>query len=129
LSSHFDIIVNNDGVYTIYHNADSIAFSSYKDTDYGVQNIAKYLKEANTSDESFRAAIKAKTGTIPNFPVEEYVKIRDTEGIEEAIARKYLTWVPNQFIESGIKVRDAAIAILLDKDSDLDETQYPSNFG
>ena len=130
LSSHFDILVDDGTTQKIYKNLEAIQHSQASQVDKNVRlkQIVDDLKQANTSDESFEAAIKEVTKTIPNFPVQQYVEYRTVDGIEEAIGRKFISWVPGQFIEAGIKVRRAGIYILLGKENELDESEYPANF-
>jgi hypothetical protein len=91
----------------------------------GIAEKTNKLKAANTSDEAFRNKLIEMSSAIPDFPVEDYVKYREVEGIEEAIARKLLSF-KGQSIQNGIKVRNAVISILLG--NQLDPRDFPNNF-
>ncbi len=94
----------------------------YRNIEF-VDKVEK-LKAANTSDDNFRRALSELSQRI-GFPIEEYVKYRDLDGIEEAIARNLQT-IPNEYIENGIKVRNAVVSILLG--NKLDPKDFPFNF-
>jgi len=90
--------------------------------------IIDRLKQANTSDQAFEEELRKLVGTYQDFPVEDYVKYREVEGVEEAIARNFLLWTPGQSISNGVKTRDAVLAILLDKENEINTNLYPGNY-
>lgn len=124
ISTHFDIIVDDGTTRAIYVNEEAVYSSKkdYRNIEF-VDKVEK-LKAANTSDDNFRRALSELSQRI-GFPIEEYVKYRDLDGIEEAIARN-LQIIPNEYIENGIKVRNAVVSILLG--NKLDPKDFPFNF-
>lgn len=125
ISTHYDIIVDDGNTRAIYVNEEAVAHSKNGSDNKGIADKTNRLKAANTSDEAFRNELtKMSTGFV-GFPIEDYVKYRDVEGIEEAIARK-LQSTKGQFIENGIKVRNAVVSILLG--NPLDPRNFPGNF-
>ena len=124
ISTHFDIIVDDGTTRDIYVNEEAVYSSKkdYRNIEF-VDKVEK-LKAANTSDDNFRRALSELSQRI-GFPIEEYVKYRDLDGIEEAIARNLQT-IPNEYIENGIKVRNAVVSILLG--NKLDPKDFPFNF-
>ena len=124
ISTHFDIIVDDGTTRAIYVNEEAVYSSKkdYRNIEF-VDKVEK-LKAANTSDDNFRKALSELSQRI-GFPIEEYVKYRDLDGIEEAIARNLQT-IPNEYIENGIKVRNAVVSILLG--NKLDPKDFPFNF-
>lgn len=125
ISTHYDIIVDDGTTRAIYVNEEAVAHSKNGSDNKGIADKANRLKAANTSDEAFRAELSKMSAQMPGFPVDDYVKYRDVEGIEEAIARK-LQSTTGQFIENGIKVRNAVVSILLG--NSLDPRDFPGNF-
>lgn len=129
LSSHFDILVDDGNSPKIYKNIEAIEHSQSSRTDKNsrLKTIVDELKSANTSDEQFEKAVAEITKSIPTFPVKQYVEYRTVDGIEEAIGRKFLSWVPGQYIEAGIKARKAGIYVLLGRENELNPSEFPAN--
>lgn len=125
ISTHYDIIVDDGNTRAIYVNKEAVSHSKNGSDNKGIEDKTNRLKAANTSDEAFRAELTKMTVGLTGFPIEDYVKYRDVEGIEEAIARN-LQSSKGQFIENGIKVRNAVVSILLG--NPLDPRDFPSNF-
>ena len=125
--SFYDLFVQDEDGVHIYPNIVGIEHNNTR-FGYNVQKAAETLRQHNTSDEEFRQAVIDLTKTLgQQFPVDFYVKYRNVEGIEEAVARRFYTFVDRQYVIDGNKVRNAAIAVALGKEDELDRTKYPGN--
>lgn len=117
ISTYFNTIVQTeDGSVVICKNQqDKLYFTDETIAFYEEQ--AKKLKQLNTSDESFENALKqiAPEG----FPIQTYVKYRNTEGIEQAIIVHKYNYKRSPGIIAGELVRNAAIGILVGDNSAL----------
>lgn len=115
ISTYFNTIVQTeDGSVVVCKNQqDKLYFTDETISFYKEQ--AKKLKQLNTSDESFENALKqiAPEG----FPIQTYVKYRNTEGIEQAIIVHIYNYKPSPGIIAGELVRSAAIGILVGDNS------------
>ena len=123
ISTYFNTVVQTeDGSVVVCKNQqDKLYFTDETIAFYKEQ--AKKLKQFNTSDESFENALKqiAPEG----FPIQTYVKYRNTEGIEQAIIVHIYNYKPSPGIIAGELVRNAAISILV---GDGSATQNIANF-
>lgn len=123
ISTYFNTVVQTeDGSVVVCKNQqDKLYFTDETIAFYKEQ--AKKLKQFNTSDESFENALKqiAPEG----FPIQTYVKYRNTEGIEQAIIVHIHNYKPSPGIIAGELVRNAAISILV---GDGSATQNIANF-
>ena len=124
--SFYDIFVQDDDGVHIYPNIVGI---EHNEARFGAQvrTAATWLKSRNNSDQEFRDAISQFVKTEPQFPIDFYVKYRNVEGIEEAVARRFYTFTDREYVINGNKVRNAAIAAALGKEDQLDRTKYPDN--
>ena len=117
ISTYFNTIVQTeDGSVVICKNQqDKLYFTDETISFYEEQ--AKKLKQLNTSDESFENALKqiAPEG----FPIQTYVKYRNTEGIEQAIIVHIYNYKRSPGIIAGELVRNAVIGILVGDNSAL----------
>ena len=113
LSNYVDtFVVEDDGSVSIYTNK-----ADLRDNDQMQQDVQKLIL-ANTSDESFRAAVEEVAQGVANFPIDLYVQYRNVEGIEGAIARarQQIPLSENASIKYGKELRDAVIHVLLGDD-------------
>lgn len=117
ISTYFNTIVQTEdgGVVICKNQQDKLYFTDETISFYEEQ--AKKLKQLNTSDESFENALKqiAPEG----FPIQTYVKYRNTEGIEQAIIVHKYNYKRSPGIIAGELVRNAAIGILVGDNSAL----------
>ena len=102
MSSYYDTFVDNNGNIEIYPNISQIRLDEQNTSRKALfDNIVSKLQAANTSDETFRAELKAITKDQAEFPVDEYVKYRNIDGVIEAIARNSIMWSSNEYIDDG----------------------------
>ena len=117
ISTYFNTIVQTEdsSVVICKNQQDKLYFTDKTIAFYEEQ--AKKLKQLNTSDESFENALKqiAPEG----FPIQTYVKYRNTEGIEQAIIVHIYNYKRSPGIIAGELVRNAAIGILVGDNSAL----------
>ena len=129
VSSHYDVVVKDGNNITIYKNLQAIEDSHVDlSTNKTIQDLVNSLTEANKSKEEFENKLKELAKYAPGFPIAEYVELRNVDGIHEAIARNYNSWVKGQSLQNGIKVRRATVSILLGKENTLRKEDFPDNF-
>ena len=125
-ASYFDIIVETENGPVLCTNKEAVN----KIADYNKQFIDQLVSELNNvkgSDEAFLNKLEA---IFKNTPVQykEYLKYKNVPGIIEAIARNAVAVNPTESIIAGIKVRNAVIATLLGRESELEPSVYGPDF-
>lgn len=106
LSNYYDTIVDDGGVITVYTN--QYALDNYDFREYASE--IQRLTDANTSDESFREALKTIVHT--EFPIEEFVKLREVPNIIPAIIHKKVSDTKSQSLMEAVLARNVVLAIL-----------------
>lgn len=117
ISSHFDIIYDDGTNKRIYTNKEAVKYSQYE-SNKNVLDITNELKAANTSDQAFEQKLSQIAERYPGFPVQQFVAYRNVDGIEEAIARKLMSFSTNTYVRTGVMVRNAVQAILVGSDAE-----------
>ena len=92
-----------------------------------LNQIIAELNNVKNSDEAFLNKLES---IFRNTPVQykEYLKYKNIPGIIEAIARNAIAVHPTDSIIAGIKVRNAVIATLLGRESELEPSIYGPDF-
>lgn len=127
VSSHFDIIYDDGATRAIYTNKEAIRFAQY-DQNQNFINLVNKLKTANTSKESLEQVLTQLTSQYPGFPVQQFLEYRDVDGIEEAIARKMLSYSPNSYVRVGNMVRMTVQGILGGQDIEGTKEFFGQNY-
>lgn len=127
VSSHYDIIVEEDGNYKIYTNDAAIAYHlKDKSINATIQAIVNDLEQTKSSDEAFVETINkyARKFNQPEIG-EAYLKYKNVPGIEDAIARKVFV-EQNPSIQLGELVRNTVLQILTGNEDKIDKSVLPS---
>lgn len=125
-ASYFDVIVETENGPVLCTNKE--AADKISDTNKLTLNqIISELNNVKNSDEAFLNKLES---IFRNTPVQykEYLKYKNIPGIIEAIARNAIAVHPTNSIIAGIKVRNAVIATLLGRESELEPSVYGPDF-
>lgn len=125
ISTYYDVFVQTENGVVICKNKEAYDHQNENVTAL-VQKYIDDLKQNNTSDEAFKQALQKYSPQ--NFPVDEYVKYRNVEGVEEAALMHAFTFNPTSGIVAGIITRNAVIGILTENPQALKEIQNVRGF-
>lgn len=125
-ASYFDVIVETENGPVLCTNKEAADKIADRSKPFLNQLIAE-LNNVKGSDEAFLSKLES---VFRNTPVQykEYLKYKNVPGIIEAIARNAIAVHPTDSIIAGIKVRNAVIATLLGKESELEPSVYGPDF-
>ena len=128
VSTYYDAIVKDGDSYKIYANDAAISYSIAQSNKNGiVKGYTEILREANTDDETFKNALTRLANGHPTINVDEYVKYRNVNGIEDVVARAIAFDTPGHSVSYGEMVRKAVLAVLDGRQPDFSEAEKPVN--
>lgn len=125
-ASYFDVIVETENGPVLCTNKEA----ADKISDANKLTLNQIISELNNVKSSDEAFLNKLESIFRNTPVQykEYLKYKNIPGIVEAIARNVIAVHPTDSIIAGIKVRNAVIATLLGRESELEESIYGTDF-
>ena len=113
VSTHYHTFVKEGDEVVIYPNKSSIALDNeYEGRRIVYDGIITQLNLANTSEESFRNKLRYITKDQEGFPVDEYTKYRNVDGVVEAIAMAIVRWNGHSAIDDGITVANIVAHVM-----------------
>lgn len=126
VSSYYDVVVQTENGPIVCTNNEAIE-KLRPEQKNEIEDIKQQLISVKDSDEKLLQVLEA---LFKNTPVqyEQYIKYKNIDGIFDAIARNAVSYPVTSSIRDGILVRNAVIATLLNRESELNPNEYPSEF-
>jgi hypothetical protein len=120
LTTHYDVFVKEGDDVVIYPNREAIINARFADNPAHANTI-EVLTAANTSDESFRQALNGLFVNDNSAPIDLYVKYRNVQGIESAIANRRWTQEYDESVIAGKLMRNTVMAIMFDREDQIEK--------
>ena len=126
VSSYYDVVVQTENGPIVCTNNEAIE-KLRPEQKNEIEDIKQQLISVKDSDDKLLQVLEA---LFKNTPVqyEQYIKYKNIDGIFDAIARNAVSYPISTSIRDGILVRNAVIATLLNRESELNPNEYPSGF-
>ena len=126
VSSYYDVVVNTENGPIVCTNNEAIE-KLRPEQKNKVEDIKRQLIEAKDSDEKLLQTLGSLFKGTP-IQYQTYLKYKNVDGIFDAIARNAVSYPIPGSIRDGILIRNAVIATLLNRESELNPNEYPSGF-